>query len=858
MEHMSFNGTINFPHNELMDYLQKAGVRFGADINAYTGFDETVYQLPLPSDDPKVLHTGIGIMHDWCQGALLDSVEIEKERGVVLEEKRLRSGSDNRLHEACWPIIVNQSRYAVREPIGLDTILHNFRYRTLQRFYRDWYRPDLQALIIVGDINADSLVRVVKATFADLKNPGNERKRAVYQVPLSGKNQFITVTDKEATIARVQLLFKFPQVSMSSANDYRSYIVRTLFERMLAKRYARLSREAHVPFVDASANIRGYVLGLSAYGIQVYAKSDSLLSAVKAAYRQSWRIRQAGFTDAELRQVKTAYLSGMENILKEKDKRFSQNFVQEYQSYFVAGISAPGIERELQLIHRFLPNIMLDDVNRLAKTLMSGANRDIILTAPETDKDRLPDEAAILSCLKLVEQEQIKPYHPEISNKPLLAEKLVQGKVTSKTYDPALNLTTWKLNNGLTVLLKPTAFQNDQLLFTGFAPGGTSLYSDADYPSAANAAAVIPAGGAGNYSAGQLMEWIQQNEVNVKPYISEREEGISGSCPAYRLEAALQLVHGWFTEPRKDSTRFTNIITRSRTNIESRKNDPSAIFSDTVSAVVGNHNLRRTGPTLEKLNQINLDKAYNIYRERFANAAAFKFVLVGNIDTTTVRPLLEKYLGSLLASDRIDTAHDLDIYPPAGQVQKTVYKGIEKKTTVLLVWSGRFDDTRDNRIKLDALKECLQIRLIDRLREEESEVYSPGVFVNYEKYPQGYYELMVQFGCAPENVEHLVDAVKSEIARIATDRPAPGSLKKWREEDRRSMQTDQKTNNFWLSYICSKLRNNEDLHDLLTYDHYRDGISETDVQYAARQYASGKNLIKLVLMPETAKNNNAK
>jgi len=850
MEHMNFNGTKHFPHNELVDYLQKAGVRFGADINAYTSFDETVYQLPIPSNNPEILKGGMEIMRDWADEALLDPTEIDKERGVVLEEKRLGKGAGERMRRVYWPVLLENSRYAVRVPIGLDTVLDNFKRPTIARFYHDWYRPDLQALIIVGDVNADSLVKVVKATFGDLKNPAHERPRTKYTVPLTGKNQFIAVTDREMTSTAAEVIIKHPLPPLRTAADYRNAIVQGLFNQMLGERYAELSRQADPPFINGSAGISGFMGGLDSYDASVVAKPGELEKGFKAVWRETERVKRFGFTATELERAKTAYLNNVEESLKEKNKTNSQSFVQEYQEYFLNDIAAPGISAEYDLTKNDLSGITLSEVNDLAAAYIKPVNRDILIQAPEKDKNSLPDEATVNSWLKAVEGENMQPYQDEVSKKPLLSVQPVAGKIVGAQQDKALNITTLTLSNGIKVLLKPTDFKNDEIRFSAFAQGGTSLSSDADFQSASYAAGIIAACGLGNYNSTELDKYLEGKEVNVRPYIAERFEGINGVATPKDLETAMQMIYAYFTEPREDTAIFKGIMARSMAGMANRASDPNSVFSDTVSAVMGNYNIRRTGPTLQKLNQIDLDKAYHIYKERFADAGNFTFTFVGSIDTGTIKPLLEKYLGSLPAANQHEQAKDLNIHPPSGKVEKTVYKGSEPKATVYLVYTGQYDYSPENNTKMDAMKEVLEIRLLQRLREDESGVYSPGVEENTTKLPHQHYSFIVHFGCAPQNVEKLIASALDEINKLRTDGPLQENIDKWRAEDKTSFEPQLKTNGFWLGYLNGQLQNDEDLNELNKYNLLLDEVKPGDVKAMAGKYLSGDNYIRLVLMPD--------
>jgi zinc protease len=853
MEHMSFNGTKHFPHNELVDYLQKAGVRFGADINAYTSFDETVYELPIPSDKPQLLKGGMEIMRDWAHEALLDPGEIDKERGVVLEEKRLGKGADERMRRVYWPVILNNSRYAVRVPIGLDTVLDNFKRPVIARFYNDWYRPDLQALIVVGDVNVDQIEATIKQQFASLKNPVHEKVRTKYTVPLTGKNQFIVVTDKEMTTTQGDIMIKHKAPELRTAADYRTALIQGLFDQMLSERYTELSRKADPPFISGNAGISGLMGGLDTYDASVQAKPGELKKGIKAVWRETERLKRYGFTLTELGRAKTAYLNAMESAVKEKSKTNSASYVSEYQAYFLANTASPGIDKEYQLTKDDLPGITLTDVNSLTKSYITNTNRDVLILAPEKDKGSLPNETMVNSWLKAVEAEALSPYKDEVSAKPLLSAVPAPGKIKSEAQNTDLKITTITLSNGVKVLLKPTDFKNDQIIFSAFAPGGSSLYSDADYQSAANAAGLIAAGGAGNYNTSELSKYMEGKQVGVQSFIAERFQGINGATTPKDLETAMQMIYAYFTEPREDTAIFKGIIARSKAGLANRANDPNSVFSDTVNAVLGNYNIRRTGPTLQKLDEINLDRAYQIYKERFADASGFTFTFVGSINMNTIKPLLEKYLGSLPATNQHEQANDLNIHAPAGRIEKTIYKGREPKATVYLVYSGKYDYSPGNNVKMDAMKETLEIRLLQRLREDESGVYSPGVQENTSLLPQQRYSFVIHFGCAPQNVEKLIASAFDEINKLKMDGPTQENIDKWRAEDKTSFEPQLKTNSFWLGYLNGQLQNSQDLNEVNNYNSLLDAVRAVDIKTMAGKYLDGENYIRLVLMPENIK-----
>lgn len=853
MEHMEFNGTKHFPHNELVDYLQKNGVRFGADINAYTSFDETVYQLPLPTDDPQVVSHGMEIMRDWAQEALLDPTEIDKERGVVLEEKRLGKGAGERMQRRYWPVILNNSRYAVRVPIGLDTVLHNFKRPVIARFYHDWYRPDLQALIVVGDIDVNQMEKNIKAQFSSLKNPVNEKKRITYNVPLDGKNHFVSVTDKEMTATVAEVIIKQHKLPLHTAAEYRESIIRQLYNSMLGERFNELLRQANPPFVQGGANVSPFIGNLDNFDASVVAKPGELEKGFKAVWTEVQRAKQFGFTQTELDRAKNDYQNQFESLLKEKDKNNSENFVREYQEYFLHGTASPGISYEYNLVTADLKGIRLDDLNSLAKSAIKATDRDILVLAPEKDKAGLPNEATVNSWLQTIENGTLTPYVDKTNSQPLLSSWPAAGKIVAETKDTSLKLITYTLSNGVKVVLKPTIYKDNQVLFSGFSPGGTSLYKDEEYQSAANAG-LMAAFGVGNYDSGQLDKFLSGKQVNVGPFIGDRSQGIQGSTEPKDLETALQLVYAYYTAPRKDSAIFNSIISRSKAGLANRASDPQSVFRDSVSAILYKNKIRKTGPSVEKINQISLERAYAIYKERFADASNTTFTFVGTIDTTTIKPLLEKYLGALPASHSGEQARDLGIHIAAGKINKNVFKGTEPKATVDLFWSGTYAFSPENNVTLDALKECLEIRLLERLREDESGVYSPGAYVQMSKLPQNRYTFIVQFGCAPQNVDKLIASTIDEVNKLKTSGPVQVNIDKWRAENQRERETEMQTNGFWLSFLTSQQNDEEPYATVNTFNQRLGKVTVQKVKAAADQYLSGDNFIRIVLLPETNKN----
>ena len=851
MEHMSFNGTKNFPKNDLVNYLQKAGVRFGADLNAYTSFDETVYQLPIPTDDPEVFKNGMQIMRDWAQEASLDVAEIDKERGVVLEEKRLGKGAAQRMQDKYLPMLLNNSRYSNRLPIGTEEVLKNFKPEAIQRFYSDWYRPDLQALIVVGDVNVDAVEQMIKTQFSTLKPSAKPRPRVEYDIPLLNRNQFAVVYDKEFPVTVAQIIIKHPEMVVKTTADLRNHMIRSLYNQMTSARFSELTKQANPPFLQGGASIGGFLAGLDAATTFVVAKPGELEKGFKTALTETERIKRFGFQQTELDRAKTAFMTSQESAFKEKDKTTSERFVNEYLDNFLTGEASPGIQYEYEFYKNNIEGITLAEVNAVAKQYITDLNRDVIIMGPEKDKDNLPDEATVNGWIKEVNNDDITAYVDQVSDKPLLSIKPKAGKVTGEKKIAEVGITELTFSNGVKVMLKPTDFKNDEISFSAVSPGGTSLYSDADYQSAANAATIVNRSGLGEFNSIQLSKLLTGKKVIVQPNISERSESLVGFTNPQDLETALQMVYLYFTNPRKDEEIFKGYITQLKGNLDNRGSDPNSVFADTVSAVLGNYNVRRTGPSVEKVEQINLDRAFAIYKERFADAGDFTFTFVGNFDVEKIKPLLEQYLGSLPTTDRTDKPRDLGIETPSGKIEKTVRKGQEPKANVRLVFSGDYTYNENDNNQLDALAEVLTIKLIERLREDEGGVYGAGARASYSKFPSGRYSLSVSFGCGPENVEKLIASTLDEINKIKQNGAQAVDIEKFNAEERRSTETQLKENGFWLGYLTGQIQNEEDPKQILGYLDSLKKITPETLKMAANKYLSGNNYIRFVLLPES-------
>ena len=855
MEHMEFNGTKNFPKNELVNFLQSAGVRFGADLNAYTGFDETVYQLPVPTDSARLFERSFQILEDWAHNATIDPAEIEKERGVVLEERRLGRGAGQRMRDTYFPVLLNNSRYASRLPIGTESVLKTFKPETLRQFYKDWYRPDLMAVIAVGDFNVTEVEGIIRKKFGQIPAVKNGKPRTEYDIPAHKDTKVMIVTDPEQPNTVVQVIYKRPEIKEHTLNDLRESIKRGLFNTMLGNRIQELTQQANPPFLGGYSNYSDFLGNLDAFTSIAVAKEGNVERAIRAVLDENARVKQFGFTPTELARAKQEFYTNVEQSYSERDKTRSANFVNEYVQNFTDKEPYTSIDFYFDFLKKEQAGITLPEVNALVDQFIRNENRAVIVMAPENrnagpDKAKLPTVAQIIGYVDSAGK-GLTAYEDKTLDAPLVPTPPTPSPVANEREIKAIGVTEWTLRNGVKVVLKPTNFKNDQILFSASSFGGTSLYPLKDYSSARFASTLVTLGGTGAYNQIQLGKFLSGKQVNVNPYVSELSEGVNGSAAPKDLETALQLVYSYFTQPRKDSSVAIGFLSNQRSALQNQINTPTPqrVFQDTITVTLGNNNPRRQPLQPADVDAVNTDRAFAIYRERFANAGDFTFYFVGNFTEEKLKPLVEKYLGGLPTTEKKETFVDLGIRAPTGQVSKTVYRGLDPKASVQLVYSGDMTWSPETTTQIDALAEVLEIKLIEKLREEESGVYGVSASGAYGKYPVPRYTFRINFGCAPENVEKLIAKTQELINDLKQKGALPADIAKFKAETQRETELQLKDNQFWLGYLQSQYYNNDDPTELLREPELLNKVTVESTKEAANTYF-GKNYIRLVLMPE--------
>lgn len=853
-EHMAFNGTKDFPKNEIINYLQKAGVRFGADLNAYTGFNQTVYQLPIPTDSADVFKTGFKILANWAGKVTMDGAEIDNERGVIVEEDRQRGkNAQQRMSNQLLPFLLGDSQYAKRIPIGKVEVLQNFTHDKIRNFYKDWYRPNLQTVIAVGDFDVNEVEKLIIANFSELKNPANERTRTLYSIPDNAQPLIKIATDKEQPYNVAQVIYKQKQGPVKTEADYRLQMTQNMVNNMLGARIAELTQKGTAPFLFAQSSYGPYQGGLvwDVSALQTVAVANSgaeLQKALVAALAENERMAKFGFTAGELETVKKKMEAGIEKQFKEKDKTKSAAYVQQYLNNFLIGSAIPSAEYSYELSKKLLNNISLAEINVAAKAMVTKTNQIVVVQAPEKEKENLPTEAALLAAIKTAGN-GVTPYVDNTVNKPLIAQAPKAGTIVSETKNDKIGVTTLALSNGVKVVLKPTDFKNDQIIFTSFGKGGASLASNDDFLSAENAN-LIAQSGVGDFNPTQLTKYLAGKTASASAYIDDLYQGFSGSASPKDLETAFQLIYARATNPRKDAEIFNKNISDFKVITANKGSNPSSVFADTVQAVMANYHKRGMPTTLADIDKINLDKAYAFYKDRFADASGQTFVFVGNFDVEKIKPFVTTYLASLPSLNKNENFVDNGVNPPRGKISKTVKKGLEDKVTVQLLFHDDYVYNAENNVMLDALKAALDIKITERLREKESGVYSPGVSLSVQKNPTAHYYFTISFNCAKANVEKLINAALEEVNAFAKNGVTAEDLQKFKSEELRQEELSLRENGYWLGYLTNRLKYGDNLEQVLGNTARINGVNVDATKAAAQKYLNGDNYIRLVLLPE--------
>ncbi len=834
-EHMNFNGSQHFKPEELVAYLQSIGLRFGADANAYTSFDETVYMLEVPTDRDTLLDRGLTALEDFAGRASLSDAEIDKERGVVLEEWRLGRGAFERMARKQYPVIFHGSRYADRLPIGLPEIIEKAPHDRLRAYYRDWYTPDRMTVIAVGDFDPARMEDLIRKHFGGLARSAGSRPTPVFDVPPHSETLIAITTDPEATRSSVTVMYKRPHKPSITVADYRRDLVIQLYTSMLNARFDEIAHRADPPFLGASGFLGGLGRTSEAWQLRASVKDGGIEAGLKALLDEAARVRRHGFLASELVRAKERVRAGWERLYAEREKSESDNFAEEYVRYALDGEPVPGIETEYAMTTALLDGITLDEVASWTPRLMHDDSRVVLVSAPANAGAAVPSEAAVRAALDQAARTGPAAWVDVTAGKPLMAKRPEPGSVASRRKVDEIGATVLTLSNGVVVWLKPTTFKADEIQFSAYARGGLSLADSADFTTAWLTTAAIGDAGVGGFTGTEVRKLLAGRIARAAASYAPYTHGVFGSARPADLETALQLVYLTFTQPTRDPDGFAALKKRVHASLEDRANSPEAVFADTVTAVNGGGFYMDRIPTPQQVDAVSLDRVLAFHRERFANAADFTFAFAGNFDVDSIAPPLARYLGALPSKGR-PTSQYASRGPryPFGPLGVQVRKGLEPKSSTRLTFFTTGAPIEE--LDMHRARACASI-LTDHLRQTLRELmggtYGAGVwFDNLAPLP-GYATMNVSFGCDPARVDSMVAAAFTEIRKLREGGPSAADVQKDQEIERRELEVALQQNGTWTGSILTclqvgidprRIAHRRERIDLLTAENLRETL----------------------------------
>jgi len=855
LEHMAFNGTKNYPGKGIINYFETIGVKFGSNINAYTSLDETVYNLSdVPTIRDGIIDSALLVLHDWSNFITLDGGEINDERGVIREEWRTGAGAERRMWKEANKLKYPGSQYAKRDVIGDTAIINNFAHQTIRDFYKKWYRPDLQAILIIGDVDVDKVEAKIKSTFVDIPRKENAGERPVYPILDNAAPIIAVVRDPEARMTRLELDYKHDKLPANvklSMVGYAKLTINSLISTMIANRFEEITQQADAPFVAGYGNYGELVKSKDAFQLLAIPKEGKELEGLSALLLEAEKIKRFGFTNSELERAKTDYLKNLEKSYNERDNQKNNALVREYVRNFLTQEPIPGIEWEYTTVKMILPQLKLEIINQVAKSYVTDSNLIVSIMAPEKEAVKVPTQAQILAAIDASKKADLKPKAEETMNKPLIEKAPKAGKVAKTAENKVLGTTEWTLNNGVKVVFKPTTFKKDEILMTAFSDGGLSkVKNTADLPSATLAASIVPNNGLGEYNQIELNKILTGKIASVSPSIDAYDEGFSGNSSVSDFETMLQLIYLNFTAPRKDDNAFKALLNNYRASLANSEKDPRKAFSDTVGVMLANHSSRQVTINLKTLDFIDQDKALAIFKERFAVPANFTFIFTGNVDPNNeaVKNAICTYLGSLKSAKGGQKFTDNNIRKPKGKVSNVFAKEMKvKKASNFILYSALMPFNMTNRTAVTAIGSILNIRYLESIREKEGGSYGVGVRGSMNKTPIDEATLMMQFDTDPLKQAKLMAIIHSEVAEIIAKGPRADDFQKVKENMLKKYKEDVEQNPWWSGALERFYQ--DKLNLVADYKASVEALTPELIQNTLKNIVSQGNVMEVVMKP---------
>ena len=855
LEHMAFNGTEHFAGKGIIEYFESIGVNFGGNINAYTSLDETVYRLSeVPTVREGIIDSALLVMHDWACGLSLLEEEIDNERGVIREEWRTGAQANRRMWKAINPLKYPGSQYAKRDVIGDTAVINNFTYDALRDYYKKWYGPDNQAIIVVGDIDVDQIEQKIKALWADVPARENRGERPLYSVNDNEEPIVAIVRDKEAQYTRIELEFKkdqLPKELRGTNVDYLQSLAIELVCDMFNNRLSELAMKPEATFVGAGSYYGELVKEKDAFVAIYLAKQGQEVAAYKDLLTQVEKMRRYGFTHAELDRVKKETLAAYEKSYNERNTVRNIRYAQEYIRHYLSDKPIPGITWEYETVQQILPMLSVDMLNQMAQQLVTDENLIISFQAPEDKNVVLPTEAEAVELLAAVKNEEIEAPVEEAIRENLVEIAPKAGKIKKTAYNESLGVTEWTLSNGVRVMVKPTTFKQDEILFYAFSQGGRSLVATEDLPSAALATDVVELGGLADMSATDLQKALTGKRVSISPSISAYGENLNGSSTIKDLETLLQLNYLYFTAPRRDEESYQTLMSILESQLANRDKNPKVAWSDSVQMMASNYSERTLILNKDLLAKVSLDKALEVYKARFANPADFTFFFVGNVDPADAafQAQVCTWLGGLKTSKKMEKAADDKVRVAMG-VQKNYFtRKMETKTASNRIQYTSYDMpyTLANDLNMEMIGRILSTRYLESIREREGGSYGVGCAGWMNRYPVAYAQLIMQFDTDPEKQEKLMNIIHEEVMTIVENGPLAKDLQKEKESMLKDFEEDLEKNGYWIDVLSTYYKNN--INYITDYKEEVEAITAETVQETLKKLVAAGNVFEVVMLP---------
>ncbi|OQY35646.1 MAG: hypothetical protein B6241_00190 [Spirochaetaceae bacterium 4572_59] len=849
LEHMAFNGTRSFHENDLVRFLQGIGMQFGPDINAHTSFDETVYKLMIPLDDPQNLETGFQILEEWAFHMSLNDKDIEDERGIILEERRTGLGASRRMMDKAYSDIMYESLYAERLPIGTEDSIKNSTPEAIRRFYKDWYRPELMSIVAVGDFDTHEVIQTIKKRFSSYNNPAIPRERKEAAVPSHNETIYSLQSDKETSWTAAIIFNKFPKRQIRSEEDYRNEIATELYIRMFNNRLSELLDQTNPPYTYAYADFSSLTRKKSFHTMTVLSAEDDFYTAYKALLTEEKKLKDHGFSQSELELALKELTAEFKSIYKNRNNLESVEIAEYYVRHFLDREPAPGIEYQWEKFNEYASGISSEEILKLTDQWLTDENRVVYTMTPEKEEVKAIDPVELSKIHFEVSRIQTTPPAEKEIALQLMQTLPTPGKIKSKSYFEGPDIHEWTLNNGARVVLKETDFKDNEILFSAMAPGGVSQAEDSDYISASFAAQAIIQSGAGGYEKREIEKILAGSTAGVKPVISELTSGFRGSSTREDLKDLFQLTYLYFTDPGKNPVLWHSYETRVKNNLANRDSSPMTQYSDLITKRLYQNHYRSRPLTTSRMDEFQLDRAFDFYKDCFDNVAGYTFFFAGSISPEELEEYIRAYLAALPAGEENQNWVDRGIRYPGGVIRDSIKSGIDPLSYVSMIYTGEWEwSDRETEI-FQAVTDSLDIILTEKIRERDSGTYSPGIGAFPSKIPYEDYNFIISFSCDPERTEELIGSVKKILEDLRTE-TAEKRICDDVAKARKIYQDGQlQKNSFWLSRMERNYLLDMPREMIIPQDYLSDFYTAEILQDRINKYFNPDNYLEIILYP---------